>query len=745
MDKMGGPRPAGNLRPRLKTDVMTRRLVTLGGGAVIASILCILLVIVAEVYPLFTPARATMETALTPAEGERTPISMGLDEYRQSAYLITKREALVVSMKDGILVKNVRFPWADGAVAVSATPLADGVVALGLSDGRVAPVEITFESSFNERGEKVADCVIRPGEPVVVNKSGGAVKFLAHAQTEQGPVTAAVIGPDELAVLSVTESKSLVGPVEKQATLKTVPLPLEGVITAIAMDKRGEDIFIGTSAGRIARVSLKDSPEPVAGEIVTAASAPGASVSVLGFLLGGRTLVAGDTAGAVSSWQMVNDEHGVRRLIKNYSFTSHRRAVTSFASSARNKGFVTADESGQVMLRYGTTGSTLLRVEAAGEKIGQIVMPPKGDAFAALTAAGEIKEWKLDNPHPEVTLRGLFGKVRYEGYEQGEYVWQSTGGADDFEAKLSLTPLIFGTLKGTFYALLFAVPLSLLAALYTSQFMGPGLKGIVKPAVEIMAAMPSVVLGFIAGLWLAPVMEKIAPGVFLMPFMAVASVLAAFAVWSKMASPELRGRMTHGKELLVIIPAVLAAVWLSLSLGALLEQALLGGDYRVWLREALGLTFDQRNSLVVGFAMGFAVIPIIFTIAEDSLSNVPAHLKAGSLALGATPWQTALRVALPAASPGIFSAIMIGFGRAVGETMIVLMATGNTSIMDLSVFNGFRALSANIAVELPEAPEQGTLYRTLFLAALLLFAMTFIVNTAAEMVRLKLRKRYSEI
>jgi phosphate transport system permease protein len=140
--------------------------------------------------------------------------------------------------------------------------------------------------------------------------------------------------------------------------------------------------------------------------------------------------------------------------------------------------------------------------------------------------------------------------------------------------------------------------------------------------------------------------------------------------------------------------------------------------------------------------MGFAVIPIIFTIAEDSLSNVPGHLRAGSLAVGATRWQTAVRIVLPTASPGIFSAVMIGFGRAVGETMIVLMATGNTPVMDWSIFNGFRALSANIAVELPEAPEGGTLFRVLFLAALLLFCLTFAVNTVAEVVRLRLRQKF---
>ena len=140
--------------------------------------------------------------------------------------------------------------------------------------------------------------------------------------------------------------------------------------------------------------------------------------------------------------------------------------------------------------------------------------------------------------------------------------------------------------------------------------------------------------------------------------------------------------------------------------------------------------------------MGFAVIPIIFTIAEDALSAVPHHLMTGSLALGASRWQTALRIVLPAAWPGIFSAVMVGFGRAIGETMIVLMATGNTPVMDLSIINGMRTLSANIAVEIPEAPEGGTLYRVLFFSGLLLFLTTFVVNTAAELMRLRLRKKY---
>ena len=202
-------------------------------------------------------------------------------------------------------------------------------------------------------------------------------------------------------------------------------------------------------------------------------------------------------------------------------------------------------------------------------------------------------------------------------------------------------------------------------------------------------------------------------------------------------------RMPHARaaslELLRWGGTLVAAALLSWATAAVL--ATLGFDARGGVID----TYVQRNSLVVGFAMGFAVIPIIYTIAEDALTSVPAHLRAASLACGATPWQTALWVILPTAASGIFAAVMIGMGRAVGETMIVVMAAGNTPVLDWNVFSGLRALSANIAVELPEAVKDGTLYRVLFLAALVLFAMTFVVNTVAEVVRLRFRKRAAQL
>jgi phosphate transport system permease protein len=190
---------------------------------------------------------------------------------------------------------------------------------------------------------------------------------------------------------------------------------------------------------------------------------------------------------------------------------------------------------------------------------------------------------------------------------------------------------------------------------------------------------------------------------------------------------------------------VIVLTYLSFSVSSTLENLFFAGDMRTWIANDLGITYDQRNAMIVGFAMGFAVIPTIFSIAEDAIFTVPRHLSYGSLALGATSWQTMMRVVLPTASPGIFSGVMIGFGRAVGETMIVLMATGNTPIMDINIFEGMRTLAANIAVEVPESEVDSTHYRILFLAALVLFMFTFAFNTAAEIVRQRLRAKYSTI
>jgi phosphate transport system permease protein len=184
---------------------------------------------------------------------------------------------------------------------------------------------------------------------------------------------------------------------------------------------------------------------------------------------------------------------------------------------------------------------------------------------------------------------------------------------------------------------------------------------------------------------------------------------------------------------------VAATVVLAVAAGVMIDAL------RLDARGGLVGTYGQRNAFIVAIGMGFAIIPLIFTLADDALSSVPEHLRSASLGAGATPWQTAIRVTVPAAASGLFSAAMIGLGRAVGETMVVLMAAGNKPLIDWNVFNGFQTLSAAIATELPEAARGSAHYRILFLAALTLFAITFVVNTIAEFVRQRFRRRAHEL
>jgi phosphate transport system permease protein len=292
--------------------------------------------------------------------------------------------------------------------------------------------------------------------------------------------------------------------------------------------------------------------------------------------------------------------------------------------------------------------------------------------------------------------------------------------------------------------MLVAIPLALMGAIYTAYFMTPQLRQVVKPAVEVMAALPSVILGFLAGLWLAPFLEQYLPGVFLFIVFLPLGIVGFGWCWDRMP-PLFRRLVPEGALGALLVPVVILIGAVAFGLSRPVEVLLFGGNMPHFLTTELGIGYDQRNALVVGITMGFAVIPIIFSIAEDAIFGVPKHLSNGSLALGATPWQTLALVVLPTASPGIFSAVMIGLGRAVGETMIVLMATGNTPVMDLNLFEGMRTLAANIAVEMPESEVGATHYRVLCLAALVLFIFTFVLNTAAEVVRQRLREKYSNL
>ncbi len=413
---------------------------------------------------------------------------------------------------------------------------------------------------------------------------------------------------------------------------------------------------------------------------------------------------------------------------------------TAIAPSTRKRGFLVSTDAGHIALFHATSGRRLINESFTDGPITALAMAPKANGLVA-APGHRVFRATIDNPHPETSLKPLFLPVWYEGYAKPRLVWQSTGGSDAFEPKLSVVPLIFGTLKATFYAMVISIPLALLAALYVSQLGPPWFRSVVKPIVELMAAVPSVVVGFLAALWLAPRLEQALLAAIAGSLSLPIAVVLSLGVW-RLLPPGAQRRLDGAAELLV--PLFGAAVVLALVAVVIqpLENSLFGGDFSRWLFTTAGFRYDQRNSLVVGIALGFAVIPVIFTIAEDAFSAVPRSLVNASRALGATRWQTARSLVVPAATAGVFAAVVLGLGRAVGETMIVLRAAGNTPLLDLSPFNGMRTMSAAIAVEIPEAPVDGTLFRVLFLTGFLLFGFTLVLTTVADQIGRFMRRKY---
>jgi phosphate transport system permease protein len=727
-------------------DRAARWVVSAGGLATIAGILGIFGFICWEMSPLWAPPRAavTSRFTLTATEPLRVPVT---EEYREMVQGITAAGVVrFLNLSDGAVVQELTVPSLAGKRVANAARNGTEHVWLASQDGYLVAVRVRFDVQRNQGTRRLRPRLTESGI-WTLSAEGRAPYLLAGSVPDEHGSTVVYAYPDEApALFAVIQTQDLFGATKQQEVRAPLPLSAGGSATGVAVSGDGRRAYVATSNGFLHAWDLANKERPQLIDVSEATARLSVPITSLAFLTGDRSLIVGDGSGAVSVWFPVRDDahESGWRLRRVHELAPHAAAVTSIVASQRDRRFATADASGKVRLHHATTAQTLMDLPGLDEPVAALAFSPKADGGLSVGRDGSLVSWKLDNPHPEVSLRALFGRLWYEGYDEPSYVWQSTGGTDAFEPKLSLIPLIIGTMKGTLYALLFAVPVAVLAAIYTSQFVRPGIRNVVKPTVEIMAALPSVVLGFLAGLWLAPIIEGVVPGVLTMVVVVPTLMFTAGVLWGQVPV-RMRSRLRPGTEVFLLVPIIIIGGALCLWANDPIERLLFGGDFRAWLLNVAGLRFDQRNCVVVGFAMGCAVMPIIFTISEDALANVPQRLISGSLALGATPWQTAIRVVFPTASPGIFSAAMIGFGRAVGETMIVLMATGNTPVLDWNIFTGMRTLSASIAVEIPEAPYGSTLYRVLFLAALLLFLATFAVNTAAELVRQRLRRRYQQL
>jgi phosphate transport system permease protein len=828
-------------------DRLAKATITMGGLLTIGAVGLVCMFLLWVALPLLGSgdANAAMSAA-SPTRGDL--LRIGEDPYRRVGYALhADGELVVFATHDAREVTKVRL---FEAAEVRCVASAGQRFLLGREDGTVQWK--TLEFSDVVAADTPALQTLLPGERVVVDGGlcertpEGTIRRTALTIRAEEPITIgeqAVVHADfaetgsGIAVVAVTADGRLhtkVRSTRHDLLEDREIVELSGATRSLAelapdlgstlpdhtlLVGRGDGVYLLWNDGRLLRLDTRDVEQPLLVEQIDVLPET-RRVSSLTFLAGKGTLLVGDDRGDVAAWFRTKPDgaptaDGIQ-LVRAHEYPGTGSPVVGIDASTRSRLFVAAHADGTVRVWHGTSTRVVVQMRAGdASPLAAVAMAPKEDGVLA-AGTGHLHRWDLHPGHPEATLATTFRPVWYEGAPGPAHSWQSTGGSDDFEPKFGLMPLIFGTLKATFYCLLFGVPLALLAAIYTSEFLHPRSRARVKPLIELMASLPSVVLGFLAGLVIAPFVASHLVAVLLSILVVPCVFLAGAQVW-QFAPPFLRPTADRLR-----IPAALVAVPLGIAIATLLsplgEAVLFGGDLKNWLAAsvlpadhpqrgsafgglllvvapiaallaalavgrwrlpafarrtsarrfvtgavaatllAIGLAagfaamgldlrgnllgvFDPRNSLVVGLVMGFAVVPIIYTIAEDALAAVPEHLRAASLGAGATPWQTAVRVVFPTALSGIFSAVMVGLGRAVGETMIVVMAVGGTAVMDPNLFNGFRTLSANIATELPEAVRDSTHYRVLYLAALCLFALTFFLNTIAEVVRQRFRRR----
>lgn len=773
----GKPKPVPERFQVAKTTLWFDRIMTktiIGGGfTVIVAVFGILFFLLAVTIPLFQSADVGERQNQLPSVTVRG--TWGLDHSGQRPFVYDNgRNVFFLDKASGHLTP-VTVPLPDGETvcahsynpSVTAYPIATESGKVGL---------ITVHSGLNAHGQTNAHGPDRAGteigplHPMTANGTvPGRISRVAYADAGERKIFTAVseteTGP-RLLLMTLEESRSLLHEGELAPSgFHDLTDQLEGKPVAMLPGVSGDSLVIATDADKLLYFAYDENTETwVKRQTIPSPLGNGEKMTTVHWLFGDMSLVLGGDKGSVNIFSLYPqpqpDGTSLRLFGKTKKFPPLNGPVQHYTASGISRSFLVSAPR-TIQLCYGTTADIRWESDRLDFTPVQLAANMELNAMLAVDDTGGIHFFSIKDRHPEAGSTALVGKIWYEGYDSPKWLWQSVGGTDDYESKLSLVPLVFGTLKGTLYALVFAVPVAVMAAVYTAHFMPATVKRVVKPVMEIMASLPSVVLGFFGALYLAPRMEDKVPA--LLGMVILIPSLAALIAWFWTTRPVAwRNKFGHGLEYIVMTPVILLCGWFCWEyLGYWLEQPVISlcrgvmglwsaGDFQaasfadLW-RNGFGMPYEQRNSLVVGFIMGFAVIPVIFTISEDALSNVPPSLLAASEALGASRWQMVRTVVLPIASAGIFSALMIGLGRAVGETMIVLMATGNTPIMDWNIFNGMRTLSANIATELPEATQNSTHYRVLFLGGLILFSLTFLLNTLAEIVRQRLRKRFNVV
>lgn len=750
---LNSPALARKRKVRNLKDKLATHSIGIGGISVIVTIMLIFLYLLYEVAPMFKSA------SIDELAEYAVPEYVTEDKLTHSVFLTTEEQAeigmrvtaagdvIFFNLESGLVIqKESLLDGMDTSIsAVTEGRIGSRTLLLGLENGSALVFKHKYNAEYDQDGKRTQypEIVFPYGEdPIDLLEE--PIVSLAMNENEEEMVLAASGNSTTVQLIHFTKEEDLFGDGFELERYDAPAFEVSQHADFLVIDAEMDWLFAANRSGEMERFNIED-VDAVEAVQPTRIIDKKESLTQFRPLLGGISILVSDTSGKTAQWFLARNSEGEIDFMEVRSFINDDTisAINLVATEERRKGFFTLNKDGVLSIYNTTAHRSLLEETVISDRAEHMVVAPRANAVL-IESDGVLKVWSVDNEHPDVSWSSLWDEVWYENYDEPDYIWQSTAATNDFEPKMSLMPLAFGTIKAALYAMLFAIPLAICGAIYTAYFMAPEWRRKVKPVIELMEALPTVIIGFLAGLFLAPFIELNLPGVFTLLLIIPFGILLFGFVWANLPK-VIRHAVPDGWDAALLIPVLLVLVWFGLEVATPIENTFFGGDMRTWITNDLGISFDQRNALVVGIAMGFAVIPSIFSIAEDAIFSVPKHLSHGSLALGATPWQTLVRVVMPTASPGIFSAVMIGMGRAVGETMIVLMATGNTPVMDWNIFEGMRTLSANIAVEVAESEVHSTHYRVLFLAAFVLFMFTFLVNTVAELVRQRLRNKYGSL
>ena len=490
-----------------RQDRLATRAITVGGLLVIASVIAILVLIVRVALPLFQPASAEIIHRVAAASGRAPVLAVGMDDTQEVGFTLDSSGLFsFYNLASGKTFLTA--PASPGKAKVQAVESnKNNVFTLLWNDNSVTVSRVDFQLLYDEFGQRtVQPDITRMGE-YPPRRYAAPVKGVA-ARGHEGRLTqVALLADNRFQIDHEVVSTNILGDEKKEVFSFLIDEELPGTITAFTLDEKGGALFAGTDTGSLLRWDLTENESAERTDNVVAVP-DNKGITVLAMVFGDISVAVGDAEGGLATWSQIWTGEGpdrVRRLRKTHTLTSHQAPVESIIPSRRSKSLVSLGANGKTHFDHMTSEKHLLNLEPALAMAG---ISGQGNGLIGLDSRNTLTVWRVDAPHPEISLKTLFGKVWYESYDKPEYVWQSSSASDDFEPKFSLVPLLFGTIKGTLYAMIFAVPLAIFGAVYTSQFSTATFKKTVKPMVEIMASIPSVVIGFLIALWLAPIVEK---------------------------------------------------------------------------------------------------------------------------------------------------------------------------------------------------------------------------------------------